>query len=106
MPYRAPLADFHFLLDHVLCFADVAATPRFAEATPDLVAAILSEAAKLCETTLAPLNRAGDKHPAKLENGVSARPLALPKVLPPSRQVAGSACRPTLTMAALACPWP
>ena len=70
MPYRAPLADFHFLLAHVLGFADIAATPRFAEATPDLVEAILSEAAKLCETTLAPLNRAGDKHPAKLENGV------------------------------------
>ena len=32
--------------------------------------AILAEAAKLCEDTLAPLNRAGDKHPARLENGV------------------------------------
>lgn len=70
MPYRAPLADFHFLLDHVLGFADIAATSRFAEATPDMVEAILSEAAKLSETTLAPLNRAGDKHPARLENGV------------------------------------
>ncbi len=70
MPYRAPLADFHFLLTHVLPFADIAATPRFAEATPDMVAAILSEAAKLCETTLAPLNRMGDKHPARLENGI------------------------------------
>ena len=69
MPYRAPLADFTFLLD-VVGFAEVAATERFAEASPDTVAAILAEAGKLCETTLAPLNRAGDKTPARLENGV------------------------------------
>ena len=69
MPYRAPLNDFHFLLN-MLDFNAVAATPRFADASPDTVAAILTEAAKLCGTTLAPLNRAGDKHPARLENGV------------------------------------
>ncbi len=69
MPYRAPLSDFSFLLD-VVGFAEVAATDRFAEASPDTVAAILAEAGKLCETTLAPLNRAGDKTPARLENGV------------------------------------
>ena len=70
MPYRAPLADFRFLLDRVLGFADVTATPRFAEATAETVDAILTEAARLSETTLAPLNRAGDKTPARLENGV------------------------------------
>ncbi len=70
MPYRAPQADFHFLLSQVLDFAAVTATTRFAEATPDTTAAILSEAARLCETTIAPLNRVGDKVPARLENGV------------------------------------
>ncbi|MBC7477156.1 MAG: acyl-CoA dehydrogenase [Pseudorhodobacter sp.] len=70
MPYRAPLAEYRFLLDRVLGFHQVTATPRFADATPDTVTAILTEAAKLCETTLAPLNRLGDKHPARLENGV------------------------------------
>ncbi|MDZ4311992.1 MAG: acyl-CoA dehydrogenase [Cypionkella sp.] len=69
MPYRAPLADFTFLLD-VVGFAEVSATERFADASADTVAAILAEAGKLCETTLAPLNRAGDKTPARLENGV------------------------------------
>ena len=69
MPYRAPIADFRFLLDRVLGFAEVAAQPRFADATPDMVDAILTEAAKLTES-LAPLNRAGDKTPARLENGV------------------------------------
>lgn len=70
MPYRAPLTDFRFLLDQVVGFDQVAHTERFAEATPDTVEAILAEAGKLCEGTLAPLNRNGDKHPARLENGV------------------------------------
>ncbi len=70
MPYRAPVSDFRFLMDHVVGFSDVAATERFAEATPDMVDAILTEAAKMCEEILAPLNRNGDLHPAHLENGV------------------------------------
>ena len=70
MPYRAPVAEFRFLLDHVAGFAGVAATPAFAEATPDLVQAILTEAGKLCDDVLAPLQRQGDLHPARLENGV------------------------------------
>ena len=70
MPYRAPVNDFRFLMDHVVGFSDVAATDRFAEATPDMVDAILTEAAKMCEEVLAPLQRNGDLHPAHLENGV------------------------------------
>ena len=70
MTYRAPIADFGFLLSHVLDFSKVAATARFSDATPDTVNAILTEAARLCEITLAPLNRAGDKVPARLENGI------------------------------------
>ncbi len=70
MPYRAPLDDYRFLLDQVVGFDRVSATPMFAEAGPDMVEAILGEAARLCENTLAPLNRAGDLHPARLENGV------------------------------------
>ncbi len=70
MPYRAPVTDYRFLLDHVTGFGDVSATDLFAEATPDMVDAILTEAAKMCEEVLAPLNRNGDLHPAYLENGV------------------------------------
>ena len=69
MPYRAPLTDFRLLLQ-VVGFDQVAATDLFADASPATVEAILTEAARLCETTLAPLNRSGDKHPARLENGV------------------------------------
>ncbi|MBF9030712.1 acyl-CoA dehydrogenase [Rhodobacterales bacterium HKCCE3408] len=70
MPYKAPLSDFRFLLDSVLPMHRVAATDMFAEASPDTVAAILTEAAKMAEEVLAPLQRQGDLHPARLENGV------------------------------------
>lgn len=67
MPYRAPLTELRFVLDHVAGFAEVAATPRFAEASPETVTAILAEAGRLSEETLAPLNRVGDTHPARLD---------------------------------------
>ncbi len=70
MSYRAPLSDFEFLLSDVVGLDQVTATDRFADATPDVVRAILSEAAKLSEGVLAPLQRPGDVHPARLENGV------------------------------------
>ena len=70
MPYRAPLTDFGFILDHVVGYAQVSGTQLFAEATADTVTAVLAEAGKLAENTLAPLNRAGDKQPARLENGI------------------------------------
>lgn len=73
MPYRAPLADFQLLLA-LTGFANVAATERFSSASPDMVDAILAEAAKLCENTLAPLNAAGDRTPARLENGIVRTP--------------------------------
>ncbi len=70
MPFRSPVSDFRFLMDHVVGFDQVAGTERFADATPDTCDAILTEAAKLCDEILAPLQRPGDLHPAKLENGV------------------------------------
>ncbi|MGV8986220.1 MAG: acyl-CoA dehydrogenase family protein [Cypionkella sp.] len=69
MPYLAPLADYRLLLA-VVGFDRVAATERFTDATPDTVDAILTEAARLSQTVLAPLNKAGDQYPAVLENGV------------------------------------
>ncbi|MEP2890652.1 acyl-CoA dehydrogenase [Tateyamaria sp.] len=70
MPYRAPVDDYTFLFDHVVGLAQVTATDRFEEATPDMTSAILTEAGKLCEDIMAPLQRPGDLHPAHLENGV------------------------------------
>ncbi len=69
MPYSAPVENIRYILDHVVGFAKIAATDRFAEASPDMVEAILNEAGKMCSEVLAPLQRNGDLHPASLENG-------------------------------------
>jgi alkylation response protein AidB-like acyl-CoA dehydrogenase len=70
MTYRAPVAEMRFLLDRVIGAGRLADTERFAEATPETVEAILDQAARLAEDVLAPLRRAGDLTPARLENGV------------------------------------
>ena len=70
MPYRAPVSDYTFLLRNVVGFGQVSATERHAEATEDVVSQILTEAGRMCEEVMAPLQRNGDLHPAKLENGV------------------------------------
>jgi acyl-CoA dehydrogenase len=58
--YRAPVEDVTFLLNDVFGIAAYANLAGFAEATPDVIQAVLSEGAKLCESVLAPLNRVGD----------------------------------------------
>ncbi|MHA6263350.1 acyl-CoA dehydrogenase [Arenibacterium sp. CAU 1754] len=70
MTYRAPVPDYEFMLRHIVGFDRVAETERFAEASSDVVSAILTEAGKMCEEVMAPLQRNGDLHPAYLENGV------------------------------------
>lgn len=70
MPYSAPVEEFAFLLRHIVGFSRVSAAPAYAEATPETVQALLTEAGRICEEVLAPLNRQGDLHPARLENGV------------------------------------
>ena len=70
MPYRAPVADYKFIFEHIVGLNQVAATEKFAEASADVTDAILTEAGRMCEEVLAPLNRNGDLYPAKVENGV------------------------------------
>ncbi|MBV7379751.1 acyl-CoA dehydrogenase [Maritimibacter dapengensis] len=70
MPFAAPVRDFRFLLDHVVGFKAVTETERFADTDDDTVGAILSEAAKMADEVIAPLQRNGDLNGAVLENGV------------------------------------
>ncbi len=70
MPYRAPISDYEFLFRNVIGFDQIAATEKFSEASEDVVSAILTEAGKMCEEIMAPLQRPGDLEPARLENGV------------------------------------
>jgi alkylation response protein AidB-like acyl-CoA dehydrogenase len=59
--YKAPVDDVQFLLDDVFHIERYSNLPGFADASPDLVSAILSEAAKYCEQVLTPLNAVGDR---------------------------------------------
>ncbi|MEM6440322.1 MAG: acyl-CoA dehydrogenase family protein [Pseudomonadota bacterium] len=70
MTYQAPVRDLAFCLDHVVEADRLAGTEKFADATAETRAAVLEEAGKVAADVLAPLNRAGDQTPARLENGV------------------------------------
>jgi len=70
LAYRAPVGEFKFLFDHVVGMDRVTQTPLFAEAAGEVTEAILTEAGRMCEEILAPLQRVGDLNPAHLENGV------------------------------------
>ncbi len=58
--YKAPVDDVLFLLDDVFQVGRYDNLPGFADASSDVMAAILAEAAKFCEQVLTPLNRIGD----------------------------------------------
>jgi hypothetical protein len=63
--YRAPVEDTLFLLNDVLQYQRFSGLKGFADVTPDVIAQILSEAGKLCEEVLAPLNQSGDANGCK-----------------------------------------
>ena len=58
--YKAPVDDVQFLLNDVFRIERYNNLPGFADASPDIVEAMLGEAAKFCEEVLQPLNRTGD----------------------------------------------
>ena len=73
--YKAPLRDIRFSLMEVLDYADhCVTTPNCAEASPDIVDAILEESAKFCEQVLVPLNAVGDIEGCSLNNGEVSTP--------------------------------
>ncbi|WP_296761646.1 acyl-CoA dehydrogenase [Sediminimonas sp.] len=79
MAYRAPVEDYKFIFAHVSDMVAVSATDRFAEATPDVTDAILTEAGRLTEEVIAPLRRVGDETHSVLENGVVRTPPGYPE---------------------------
>ena len=63
--YKAPVDDTLFLLNDVFHIERFGNLPGFGEASPDVVEAVLREAAKFSEEVLTPLNRVGDKEGCK-----------------------------------------
>lgn len=63
--YNAPLQDMRFVLNELAGMAEVSGLPGYAEATPDVIEAILDESAKFTRDVLAPLNASGDREGAR-----------------------------------------
>ena len=72
--YRAPVQDVRFVLNDVLHMNNYANLPGFSEASPDLVEAVLGEAAKIMEEVIQPLNQVGDQQGCKFDAGKVTTP--------------------------------
>ena len=72
--YRAPLRDMQFVLQDLAGLEAVAALPGCEEASPDVVAAVLEEAARFAAEVLSPLNASGDREGAVFTEGAVRMP--------------------------------
>ena len=62
--YRAPIRDMRFVMTELAGLEALAGLPACAEASVEVVDAILDEAARLAENVLSPLNAVGDREGA------------------------------------------
>ncbi len=69
MTFNAPIADQLFVLRHVTGIDALSANPRFADATPDMVQAIVEGIGAFAAEQFAPLNRIGDTKGAQIVDG-------------------------------------
>jgi 3-(methylthio)propanoyl-CoA dehydrogenase len=69
MTFTAPVTEQLFLLEHITGINELAAHDRFADATPDMVQAIVEGLGEFAAEQFAPLNRIGDTVGARLVNG-------------------------------------
>ena len=72
--YVAPLRDTRFVLNEIIDMGAISGLDCFEAATPDVVDAVLEEAAKLASGVMGPLNTVGDEQGSRLENGVVRTP--------------------------------
>lgn len=69
MTYRAPINDMLIALNHGAGLAAAVEGGHYGDFDPDITAPVLEEAGKFAADVLAPLNRVGDRHGIKLEDG-------------------------------------
>jgi 3-(methylthio)propanoyl-CoA dehydrogenase len=72
--YLAPLQEIRFVIRNLAGMEQVVSLPGNEEASPDVVDAILDEAARFAAEVLSPLNRIGDTHGAKWKEKAVATP--------------------------------
>jgi alkylation response protein AidB-like acyl-CoA dehydrogenase len=72
--YAPPLADICFVLEHLADLEGLGRLPGLEAATPDVVDHILEEAGRFAVGELLPLNAAGDRQRARLDDGVVRTP--------------------------------
>ncbi|WP_321396568.1 acyl-CoA dehydrogenase C-terminal domain-containing protein [Emcibacter sp.] len=72
--YNAPVEDMKFLMHDYLNLQQYNNLPCFQEATPDMIDAILEEAAKLTENVFFPINQSGDEEGCSWNDGVVTTP--------------------------------
>ena len=67
--YRAPVKEMRFVINELAGLADVASLPGYEEATPDLVEAVLEEAA-IAAGVVTPTNAVGDSQGTRVVDGI------------------------------------
>ena len=108
--YKAPVDDVLFLLNDVFHIERYGNLPGFADASPDVVEAVLGEAAKFSEEVLTPLNRVGDNEGCtRHADGSVTTPTGFKEAYKQLSKAAGSASRCRPNSAGRACrrrsPW-
>ncbi|KJC46953.1 acyl-CoA dehydrogenase [Bradyrhizobium sp. LTSP849] len=69
MTYRAPISDMLLSLNHGAGLKAAMDAGHYGDFDADIVTAVLEEAGKFATDVLAPLNRVGDEHGIKLDDG-------------------------------------
>ena len=71
--YQAPLRDMKFLLNEVLEIGSYSNLPRFADAPPDVIDAVLDAGALFAQEVLQPINAIGDRQGCKRNADASVK---------------------------------
>ena len=72
--YIAPVKDMQFVIEQLAELPALNVLPGYEDATPDLVEAVLEQAAVLASEVLAPLNHVGDHYGTHIEDGLVVSP--------------------------------